>query len=236
VKLAETQQLFWDLLQGVDRPHDAFVGTAELPAGERLAIYARMVLHRQVDALRGTFPKVVAALGDEAFFETAAAYVRAHPSEHPDLGQLGRKFATFLGRGDLRDLAVLEWARSEVFEAACADPLGAEPFAALAHDASAFMQRPLLLIPALRLLHLQHDVDELWDGSAKTGTPRANHVVVWRKGFEVFHARVDEDESRALRLALEGAATGAVCGAFAEPQRAFQALQSWLAEGFVATS
>jgi hypothetical protein len=236
VKLAEMQQLFWDLLQGLDRPLDAFVGTAELPAGERVAIYARMVLHRQVDALRGTFPKVVAALGDEAFFETAVTYVEAHPSEHPDLGQLGRKFATFLERGDLRDLAVLEWARSEVFEAASAEPVGAEQFAVLAHDAGEFMKRPLRLIPALRLLELQHDVDELWDGSAKAGAPRANHVVVWRKGFEVFHARVEEDESRALRLALEGAATYAVCGAFTEPQRAFLALQSWLAEAFIAIS
>jgi hypothetical protein len=236
VKLAEMQQLFWDLLQGLDRPYDAFVGTTELPAGERVAIYVRMVLHRQVDALRETFPKVVAALGDEAFFETAVAYVRAHPSENPDLGQLGRKFATFLDRGDLRDLAALEWAGSEVFEAASAEPLGEEQFAAIAHDPGAFMRRALRLIPGLRLLELQHDVDELWDGSAKAGAPRANHVVVWRKGFEVFHARVDEDESRALRLAVEGAATGDVCGAFVEPQRAFQALQSWLAEGFIATS
>jgi hypothetical protein len=59
---------------------------------------------------------------------------------------------------------------------------------------------------------------------------------VWRKEFEVFHARVEEDEARALRLALGGAAIGDVCGAFAEPQRAFQALQSWLAEGFITTS
>jgi hypothetical protein len=201
-----------------------------------VAIYARMVLHRQVDALREIFPKVVAALGDEAFFATAAAYVRAHPSEHPDLGQLGRKFALFLDRPDLRDLAALEWARAEAFEAAFAEPLTEEQFAALAHDAAAFMLHPLRLVPALRLLELAHDIDGLWDGSAKSGAPRADRLVVWRKEFEVFHARVEEDEARALRLALGGAAIGDVCGAFAEPQRAFQALQSWLAEGFITTS
>ena len=236
MKLAETQQLFWDLLEGLDRPHDAFVGSPELPAGERVAIYARMVLHRQIDALRETFPKVVAALGDEAFFETAEAYVRAHPSEHPDLGQLGRKFAAFLDRGDLRDLAALEWARAEVFEAAFAEPLTGEQFGALARDPGVFMLHRLRLVPALRLLALEHDVDQLWDGTARSCLPRPNHVVVWRTGFEVFHARLNDDEVRALRLALVGAAVGDVCAAFTEPQRAFEALQSWLGEGFIATS
>src|SRR5205823_1809487 len=95
MKLAETQRLFWELLQGTEGPLDAFVGSSALPAEERVAIYARMFLHRQVDALREMFPKVVAALGDEGFFEVAARYVHDHPSEHPDLGQLGRTFAAF---------------------------------------------------------------------------------------------------------------------------------------------
>src|SRR5205814_3242942 len=132
MKLAETQRLFWELLQGTEGPLDAFVGSSALPAEERVAIYARMFLHRQVDALREMFPKVVAALGDEGFFEVAARYVHDHPSEHPDLGQLGRTFAAFLERPDLRDLARLEWARGEVFEAAEAAPLSPEEFARLA--------------------------------------------------------------------------------------------------------
>src|SRR5256714_10703176 len=107
MNLAETQELFWDLLQGRGRPLDAFVGSADLPAEERVAIYARMFLHRQVDALREMFPKVVAALGDEAFFEAAARDLREHPSEHPDLGQLGRKLAALLDRPDVPRLARL---------------------------------------------------------------------------------------------------------------------------------
>ena len=81
MKLAETQRLFWELLQGTEGPLDAFVGSSALPAEERVAIYARMFLHRQVDALREMFPKVVAALGDEGFFEVAARYV--HDSSDP---------------------------------------------------------------------------------------------------------------------------------------------------------
>ena len=234
MNLAETQRLFWDLLQGGERPLDAFVGSPALPAAERLAIYARMFLHRQIDALREMFPKVVAALGDEAFFDVAARYVHAHPSEHPDLGQLGRRFAAFLDRPDLRDLARLEWARGEVFEALQTPLLSADEFARLAQDAHAFMNRRVDLIPALRFLELDHDVGPLWDEASKSAEPRPTQWVVWRAGFDVFHVVIDEDEARAVRLAIGGAAIGDICGAAGDAARAAEVLQEWLAEGWIA--
>jgi hypothetical protein len=234
MNLAETQELFWELLQGHERPLDAFVGSAELPADERVAIYARMFLHRQIDALREMFPKVVVALGDEAFFEMAARYVRAHPSEHPDLGQLGRKLAAFLDRPDLRDLARLEWARGEVFEAPAAGSLTPEEFSSLAHDPVAFMHRRVRLIPALRLLELDYDIAPLWDETASSARMRPTQWVVWRSGFDVFHVAVEPDEASAVRLAQGGAPLADVCAALEDPQRATEALHSWLAEGWIA--
>lgn len=234
MNLAETQKLFWDLLQGAERPLDAFLGSPALPAAERIAIYARMFLHRQVDALRETFPKVVAAMGDEAFFETASRYVHTHPSEHPDLGQLGRRFAEFLDRGDLRDLARLEWARARVFDAPPAESMAADAFAALAQDPIAFMHHRVRLVPALSLLDLDHDVGPLWDEVAPTAPVCATRLVVWRAGFEVFHVAVADDEMGALRLAIDGAPLGDVLGALQRPERAAEALQEWLAEGWLA--
>src|SRR5882762_3668806 len=182
MNLAETQRLLWDLLHGRERPLDAFVGSPDLPAAERVAIYTRMFVDRQVDALRETFPKVLAALGDEEFHRVAARYVDAHPSEHPDIGQLGRKFAEFLERRDLSDLARLEWARGEVFEAAMAESLSPERFATLAQDAVAFARYPIRLIPALRLLELEHQIDPLWEGSARAAEPQPTRIVVWLAG------------------------------------------------------
>jgi len=233
MNLAQTQELFWDLLEGRERPLDAFVGSPALPASERVAIYARMFLDRQVDALRETFPKVVAALGDGPFYEQAAQYVRAHPSVHPDLGQLGRELAAFLPRPDLGDLARLEWARAQVFEAPPGRSLTPEEFAALAQDAAAFAQHRIQLIPALRLLDLDHDVGPLWDGQSATARAQSTHLVVWRDGFEVFHVAVEADEAEAVRLALAGAALGDVCGALEHPERAVQTLRSWLGEGWI---
>lgn len=234
MNLAETQRLLWDLLHGGERPLDAFVGSPDLPAAERVAIYTRMFVDRQVDALRETFPKVLAALGDEEFHRVAARYVDAHPSEHPDIGQLGRKFAEFLERRDLSDLARLEWARGEVFEAAPAESLSPERFATLAQDALAFARYPLRLIPAVRLLELDHQIDPLWEGRARAAEPQPTRIVVWRAGFDVFHVEVDAGEARAVRLALHGALLGDVCGALDDPGRAADTLQSWLGEGWIA--
>ena len=95
------------------------------------------------------------------------------------------------------------------------------------------MDRRLQLIPALRLLELEHDVGQLWDESAKTAGPRQIRVVVWRSGFDVFHVQVDADEARAVQVAADGAAVGEICGVFGDAARAADVLQGWLAEGWI---
>ena len=57
-----------------------------------------------------------------------------------------------------------------------------------------------------------------------------------REDFPEVAARLGEDRffRLALRLALEGEPLGEICGAFGEPAPAFEALQSWLAEGWIA--
>jgi hypothetical protein len=197
MNLARTQELFFRALYG-DEVDRSFV------AGEdRLDVYARMFLYRQVDALRTDFPGTAARLGDEAFFALVERYVRAHPSEHPDLGRLGRHFAAFCPE-EVRELAALEWARAEVFLEAEAPPIEAEEFARTLQ---------IRIVPALRLV---------------------SRTAVWRKGFEVQEVELDAEEARALGLALSGASFAEICGAFPDAQAAYAALQSWIAEGWVA--
>ncbi len=253
--LAETQALFHAFATrspaAVGRdPAEAFVGTPALPAAERLAIYANMYLWRQVDALREDFPKLVALLGDEGFYALAEGYVREHPSDHPSLSKLGRRLADHLvrhpaGRLDLPDLARLEWARAEAFEAedvplATIDSLRAVPPAELPALRLAF-------VPAVRLVHLDHDAPALWraveDGTALPPARRSQvHVAVWRKGFEVFHAVLAAGEARAVGRAMAREPLAAVCESFAEAEdaegedaaaAAFRAIASWFAEGWV---
>ncbi|HJZ87256.1 MAG TPA: DNA-binding domain-containing protein [Polyangia bacterium] len=251
MRLADTQRLFWSLLRGepvdptlVDR---CFVGSAALPAADRIGIYANMYLWRQIDALREDFPKLARLLGDEVFFDCAAAYVHAHASEHPSLGKLGRHLAAFLRaqppaeRADLHDLAALEWARAEVFDAPAAPTLHAEALAQL--SPAAFAAARLRMVPALTDLRLAHDVAALWRALEDEAPPppvraRELAVAVWRQGFEVYHAALAPEEAEALRRARAGAPLHEICAPFAEhvepAQAAFEALQSWCADGWVA--
>jgi hypothetical protein len=212
VKLAEAQALFWRALQG--EPIDAercFAGTPDLPAAERVGIYAEMVLTRQMEALRADFPETLATLGEVAFSQLTHAYARALPSRDADIGRLGAGFVAFCPP-EARTVAALEWARAEVFVEAEAEPLDPESFQA-AIDPGTFAERRLRLIPALRL---------------------AGSTAVWRKGFDMHEIALSAAEAHALRLALEGATIAEVCGSFELPDEAFSALQSWVAEGWVA--
>ncbi len=253
MNLAETQALFHSLASGEPgadpRAAELVVaGTPELPAAERVAIYAGMWLGRQADALRADFPMVAAALGDERFRDLCAAYLRAHPSEDPDVGRLGRRMASFLRsrpdlarRPDLADLAALEWARLEVFFEAPWEPAGREALAALGPEA--FPGARLRLAPALRLVLLDHDAAELFrrlDAGEPPGVPAPGPcaAAVWRREFEVLHAPLDLDEALALEAALAGDPLARVCAAFARRERpaeaAFEALRSWADEGWIA--
>lgn len=249
--LAETQALFHEILTSSgpvapERIERCFVGTPELPAVERVAIYANMYLWRLADALRETFPKLVRHLGDEQFAALAEDYLRRNPSEHHDVGQVGRRLADFLRqypdpeRPDLADLAELEWARHQVFFAAPSEPVAAEAFTGLAPEA--FTRTGLLLSPALRVLVLDHAAAPLWrrleDGEPPAlPSPGPSAVAVWRSGFDVLHCALQLDEAVALEGASSGDSLATICAAFTDREdpaaAAHEALSSWLAEGWI---
>jgi hypothetical protein len=249
--LAEYQELFHAVItQGGADPRvvaACFHGTASLPAADRLQLHADMWFWRQHDALLAEFPALQACVGAERFPALCRDYLRAHPSEHADIGRLGRHLAAFLradpaaGRSDLGDLAALEWARAEVFSEADAGAVGRDAVRALPPER--FSRARLRFVPALRLLALTSPAHELWSRAVAGEAPapvadEATWLVVWRAGFEVVHAALDRHEALALRAALGGASLLDVCARFAavdEPVAAgFTALASWIDEGWVA--
>jgi len=249
VKLAEMQRLFYQLAarapgsESID-PAALLAGTPALDAKARVGIYADMFIWRQIDALRDDFPKLALLLGDGPFYAMAEAYLRAHPSRHASLSELGRELPRFLSgwsgegaRADLADLAALEWERAKVFEEANVASAPAERLRMVAGDVLPGLR--LRFVPALRVLALGHDLSALWEDGAQPGppSPRKEQVAVWRKDFEVLHAPIDADEARALDLARSGEPLGVVCEAFAARpdavEVAFRAISSWFAEGWI---
>jgi len=252
VKLAEIQRLFYQLAarapgsEAID-PAALLVGTGALDAKARVGIYADMFIWRQIDALRDDFPKLALLLGDGPFYAMGEDYLRAYPSRHASLSELGRELPGFLrmwagegSRADLVDLAMLEWARAKVFEEANVEAVPPERLRAIAGDE--LPQLRLRFVSALRVLPLEHDLGALWqaleDGApAGPPLPRQETVAIWRKDFDVLHASLDADEARALALARSGEPLGIVCEAFAERpdavEAAFRAISSWFAEAWI---
>jgi hypothetical protein len=251
VTLRETQALFHAAITGGDVDGAAlegcFLGTSELPAADRVDIYAGMWFWRQVEAIRAEFPALATCLGPERLEALCRDYLHAHPSEHHDIGRLGRHLGAFLRRhpaaerSDLGDLAELEWARSEVFFEAPAEAVDRGRLAEL--EPEGFGRARLRFVPALRLLRLGHAVQEPWleavrGVAAAPAPPTPTFLAVWRSGLEVLHAPLAQPEGRALQGALSGARLLEVCERFAaadEPAEAgFAALASWFDEGWVA--
>jgi hypothetical protein len=251
--LSETQALFHAAVTRAegDRSPDiqrCFAGSTELTAAERVEIYADMYLWRLVDALREDYPKLATLLGDERFYALAEAYVREHPPAHHDLSRLGVNLAAFLrahpdpGRPDLADLAALEWARSEVFFEAEVVPARQDALAAL--SPAEFLAARLRLVPALRVLAVEHDAVGRWRAlehgePIPPPAPGIHAIAVWRRVFEVFHTALELDEATALEGAAAGDPLSRVCAAFVGREdaaaAAFAAIASWFAEAWIAT-
>jgi Putative DNA-binding domain len=183
--LRATQELFWTLIThptgvreaidglarrdgtGAEEVDRVFAGDARLPAAERLDIYANMYFFRLLDCLAEDFPRTLAAVGGNRFHNLVTDYLLRHPSAHPSLRELGRRLPDFIAAHPLgaefpylADLARLEWARADLFDAPDATPLSRTDLARLPQERAG--EARFTLVPAFTLLRLRHDVVRLW--------------------------------------------------------------------------
>ncbi|MBI3801591.1 MAG: putative DNA-binding domain-containing protein [Deltaproteobacteria bacterium] len=200
-------------------------GRGQLGPEERINIYAQMYCARLVEVLREDFPRVAAVLGCERFERVVRTYLARHPSTHPSLRYLGRHFAAFLETWSevvslpfLSDLARLEWAREEVFDALDAESLRIEHLHAFSPDEWPGLR--FQLIPAFQLLQSEWPVPEIWAAAAEeTPTERGwerrekTAVRIWREGFAVYHSRMDATEQAALAAVRAGEPFAGICAA-----------------------
>jgi hypothetical protein len=162
-----------------------------------------MYLLRMVEALQNDYPAVAHFLGDHAFADLVTRYCEAHPSVSYTLNRLGDRFPEFVAssrgvrrRAFLADLARLELAVTEVFDAPETPPLTAEAIAAVREDEwSGAVLEPIAALRALSFAYpvnayLQSVKDDDHD-HPPTGR-KATRVVVWRKRFEVWRLDVAE--------------------------------------------
>jgi hypothetical protein len=246
--LRDVQAGFWRALHEGQANADltgVIAPSSTLDPSERVAIYQTMYFGRLHEVLREDFPKLQTALVDD--FETLARdYLAAHPSEHPSVRHVGDRLPGFVAthalvrtRPWLADLARLERARIDAFDAPDATPVVATDLRAIPPDAWADLR--LEVIPALDLVESAWPVHEVWADPASEPEARATTVRVWRHDFTVFHAAIDPLERGAFGALRDGRTFEEVCEVVAEhvdpdgaPAEAGALLARWVEDGLIA--
>lgn len=273
--LAAIQRRLWRLVTEPNGVEAALASEGDTEGGElaslvradrgfapvaRLSVYASAYFTRLHDCLRDDFGALSRALGPAAFHDLVKTYLMAHPPTHPSLRQAGASlaehlatepFASIFGRrcAYAADLARLEWALVEAFDARDAPVLEREALAAVAPEGWAELR--FELAPSLQLLTCAwpvHAVRERFDDESPDATwteppPLAlesTHIRVWRLGERLLYRAVSPIEADALGAAFAGDGFGAICDRIAETvagaeaaARSASLLSSWLAAGLL---
>jgi hypothetical protein len=227
---------------------EVILPSRRLAASARLGIYQGMYLLRMEEALATDYPGLRHFLGPRRFFELVRGYVQVFPSRHYSLNRLGDHLPTYLATapvpraGFCRDLARLELAVTEVFDAEETPPLGESTVAAI--PPPAWETARLQPVAAFRLLALGYPavayLDALkLDGPDRPSTRRRHTwVVVFRRGFATYRQELSRTAFQVLADLASGVPVGeAVARALSRPGRRpaedelFRWFRAWIAEG-----
>ena len=201
-------------------------GNDRLSAAEQLEVYREQYLLRHLDALREDFLTLERALGDKAFEKLASAYLKAFPPRSFSLRDLGIDLPRFVAERApwsedplLADLARVEWAFVEAFDAPDAPPLDLAAVAAVPEDA--WSSARLILQPSVQRLALRHPAHETRNAvrSAEPSgaavmtrpAPSPSYVVVFRGPARLQCLAVEADAYALLDELARGTALGDAC-------------------------
>jgi hypothetical protein len=232
-------------------------GDARLDAESRLDVYAYAYFHRILDCLKEDYAALHAAMGEELFHDLITEYLVVYPPTRFSLRFAGEHLPAFLAsrpEGSQccvalpwgADLAALEWALVEVFDAADAPVLAREELAAVPPEA--WVNLRFAFTPALRVLHLEWPVQRIREafdaegGTAPSIDPAPVSLLVWRRDERVFYRSMEAIEDEAIEVLRGGGAFGALCERIARnvgeaeaPARTLALLNGWIADGLLSS-
>ena len=217
-----------------------------LTSVERLDIYAHMYFARLLEILRDEYPTTRQILGADAFELAGRRFLERNPSRHKTLNRLSERFPAFLARhlprghrnGLAVDVARIERAMEDVFDAPQVAPMTATQFAAIGADEWRRVRLPVN--PALRLLKLRYPANDYMNAvraKAKPRIPRARATcaIVYRRGYQVY--RRDQEEAAFKLLAalaadktLAAAVRGSLSGRRGSADQLAATLGGWFRE------
>ena len=253
--LLDLQRSFQAYVLGeTDAPPATVAGAGAASAEERLHVYAEAIRLRFLEVLGEDYPGLRALAGADEFRSLRRAYVAAHPSHDRSIRWFGRHLPAFLRSAApwrdhpvLGEMALFEWSKGELLDAADSPVVDVEDIAAIPPDRWAGI-RPRLK-PAMRRLALEWNVPGLWSAIDRGDTPplptrgeQAVDWVLWREDLRVRWRSVEPDEAWALRACADGEDFGAICAGLSERSGedgaallAATCLKQWVVDGLLET-
>lgn len=252
-RLQELQSDFESYLRhGGDGMLAQVTGTEKAKAPMRLAIYFDAYRLRLLEALDSNYPVLHAWIGDAEFEKLGLAYLDAHPSMHFSIRYFGHRLAEYLARAEhyrdkpcVSEMAALEWAMSEVFDAEDGAVMSLDDMATIPPEAWPNMRiRPHA---SVRRLNLAWNVPAIWKAIRQEQTPEAPKAgqwpqpwLIWRQDLKSFFRSLSVDEAWTINAAQSGATFAAICEGLCEwvdaqnvALHAAGLLKQWIADGVI---
>lgn len=215
---------------------------------ERLEVYRGMYFFRMRDALAADYEAVQHFLGEDEFDKLVENYIEVFPSRSYTLNRLSDHLPDYIEtapgiahRGFVLDLARLELAIAQVFEAAESPTLTAETIQAIAPDAWEFAR--LKPIEAARLGAYRYPVNAylqaVLDNRPRPKARRGDEwILVYRQNNSTWRSELTKPAYELLSALMAGTPLGeaieTTCTRFAKrglDQQVFKWFNQWVAKG-----
>jgi hypothetical protein len=233
-----------------DRLAQVILPSRTLEPAERLGIYHGMYLLRMQEALATDYPALAHFLGEDGFHDLVRDYVQVFPSRSYTLNRLGDHLPEFIRNSKglrhqlfLEDLARIELAATEVFDALQVSPLGEAEIAAV--RAEEWERAVFETVPAFRMLKLSTNANayaqSLKDEAHSHPRPRRREtaLAVFRRDYAVYRLELKPAAWELLAALAGGARLGDAvalalrAGAVREAQL-FRWFREWMSGGVFA--
>ncbi|MBX7148284.1 DNA-binding domain-containing protein [bacterium] len=257
--LQKTQNLIWRLLkepEGVAKALKRKKISLPIKAGkkltsvERLDIYANMYFFRIRDALMSDYKACYHVLGHDTFHNLITDYLQKNPSRYYSLRFTGEKLATFLKKHPLSkkhpyssDLASLEWALLDSFDAADDKPLTMEDLKAYTPDSWA--NATLTTSPSVILIKSAWPLKMIYEAGIKKKKlgkikKEETYICVWRQDFKVYYRTLSKTEAGLLNKLKKEITAGELSQKIAKtvktdeaPQEIARYFKKWMQAGLI---
>ncbi|MBX3183978.1 MAG: putative DNA-binding domain-containing protein [Polyangiaceae bacterium] len=210
----------------VQRASVELSGSDHLSPVAQLEIYREQFWLRHTSALLEDYPALSAVLGQAAWERLTEGYLAAHPPDSFTLRDLGRALPAYVARCEwlpeqalAEDLARLEWAYVELFDAAPGAPVSHERLAAIPEGA--WPTARLGIESSLQLVSARYPVAALRveliadpaRANAPLPAPAEEHLVLYRRGLDMHREPLPALGLALLTQLRAGEPLGAACDA-----------------------